>query len=209
MTNDNMRVCGVPDHLGDVSCKWPMLDVSVFAAGTLGGVNLADAASIAINRWNDVCGLRLRLATNSKTAHILVSQGPIDGRNGVLAQSELPCGFTATAMRQLQQTYDSNEIWVIGDNPPVGKIDLARVMCHELGHAIGIGHITDGNLMSPVYSTSIAVPRNADITEARARYGSPAPVAPPSTPAPVPATGKPQLILPSGEVWELEGRRLK
>lgn len=203
---DGARICGVPDHLGDVSAKWPMLDVSIFAAGSIGGVLFADAVAYAAKAWNEVCGLRLVHSTNQKTANIALGQGPIDGRNGVLAQSELPVGFSPSFMRQLQQQYDTGEVWTLSANPPSGRIDLGRVMAHEIGHAIGIGHISDGNLMAPTYSTSIALPRNGDVTEARARYGSPAAVPPPVNPPP--AGSEFLRITLGGATYEIAARRV-
>lgn len=189
MNFDGKIICGVPDHVGNVECEWPFEDVLVYASGMLGGVNLADAVEQAIGGWNNVCGIRLALAANPKSAHIVVGQGAIDGPNGTLAFSELPCGFTPAQWRQLQQKYDTGEMWVIADNPPGGKIDAVRVVCHEIGHAIGIQHIAMGNLMAPTYSASIRWPREGDITQARARYGKPVLVVPP--PAPVPTVPQP------------------
>jgi hypothetical protein len=130
--------------------------------------------------------------------------GRIDGRNGILAQSELPIGFTPQFTRQISQLYDTGENWTLSGNPPANRIDLGRVMCHELGHAIGIGHITDGNLMAPMYSTQIALPRNGDVTEARARYGSPAPVSPPPPPPP----GGSLIIEVGGVRWRVPAERI-
>jgi predicted Zn-dependent protease len=203
---NGVKICGVPDHLGDLTAKWPMLDVSIYADGSIGGVPFADAVAYAIKAWNDVCGLRLSHSTNQRTANIVVAQGLIDGRNGVLAQSELPVGFSPSFMRQLAQKYDTGEAWTLSANPPAGRIDLGRVMAHEIGHAIGIGHISDGNLMAPVYSTSIALPRNGDVTEARARYGAPAPSVPP--PVNPPAGDVFRLQTPDGQTWEIPARRV-
>jgi len=205
-TFDGVKICGVPDHLGDVTAKWPMLDVSIFAEGSIGGVPFADALAYAVKAWNDVCGLRLTHTTNSRTANIAVSQGLIDGRNGILAQSELPIGFSPGFIRRLGQQYDTGEAWTLSANPPANRIDLGRVMAHEIGHAIGIGHISDGNLMAPTYSTSIALPRNGDVTEARARYGAPAPTTPPPVNPPAGGAEKIRLMV-GGGAWEFDARR--
>jgi hypothetical protein len=189
---DGQRICGVADHIGNVTCQWPMRDVTVFAAGQAGQVSLADAMELALPLWNRVCGVNLQMSTNARTANIVVQVGRIDGPGNVLAQNELPCGFTAHRMRQLQGLYDGSEAFVIADNPPAGKIDLVRVCCHEIGHGIGIGHINDGNLMAPTYSSRVAGPQNGDIVEARARYGQPSPI----TPIPLPNPVNPAPALP-------------
>lgn len=205
---DGARICNVPDNLGDVGCRWPMLGVTLFASGRIGDVDLADAAIIAIRNWNAVCGIRLVMTVNSKTAHIIWSVGQIDGSGGVLAQHELPCGFTGPGnLRVLRGTFDIAERAVLADNPPIGTIDIGRVGTHELGHGLGIGHISDGNLMAPVYSSTISVPRNGDIVEARARYSAPAqPPMPPTTPPPPPGSPiGPSITDVDGVRWKWVG----
>ena len=46
------KMCGVPDNVGDMSCQWPFLDVSIYAEGRAGQINLADAMELAIPKWN-------------------------------------------------------------------------------------------------------------------------------------------------------------
>lgn len=196
---DGVRICNVPDHLGDVSVKWPdqlKQSLSVFASGTINGVSLADAIELAVKAWNDVCGVLISMSTNPKTANLIVGVGQIDGPGNVLAQNELPVGFFGPQnVRQLQGLYDASERVVLADNPPTNRLDLGRICRHELGHFLGIGHITDGNLMAPVYSSQIRLPQNGDIVEARARYGSPI-VATPTTPATPATPGSP--LIPTG-----------
>lgn len=203
MNYDGARICGVADNLGNVSCQWPFRDVNVFAAGRIGSVNLADAMELSLPAWNNVCGIRLSMTTNLKTAHIAVGVGRIDGPGSILAQNQLPCGFTANNWRQLRGEYDASEAFVIAENPPPNRIDLVRVCAHETGHGIGINHIGDGNLMAPSYSGRIALPQNGDIVEARARYGAP-------TAAPQPPTVPPEAPgLPGFDVQTVLGALLK
>lgn len=205
---DGVRICGVADHLGDVSVKWPMLDLTVFASGMVNGVSLADAMEVAINAWNDVCGVRIRMSTNRNTANLVVGVGRMDGPGNVLAQNELPVGFFGPQnVRQLQGLYDESENVVLAENPPQGKLDLGRIGTHELGHFLGIGHITEGNLMAAMYSSRIRLPQNGDILEARARYGSPGPIAPPPTPTvPVASNG---FTLSAMEAVDAAGKRYR
>lgn len=176
-------ICGVPDNVGSVDCLWPFRDVEVYAEGAIGSLFLADAVEWALAQWNAVCGIRLRMSANRKTAHVLCKPGHLDGPSNVLAQCELPCGFSPHSWRQLNMTCDLSEALVLAENPPAGKIDAGRMVCHELGHGLGVGHIASGNLMAPTYSNSIRAPRNGDVVEVRARYGLPA------APTPVPAPG--------------------
>lgn len=185
---DNVRVCGVEDRLGGDNCLWPFLDVNVYATGLLGQVSLPNAVEQAIAGWNNVCGIRLKLTDDPNQAHIIVGTGRIDGSLNTLAISELPCGFTRDRWRAINQKYDTSESWVISDTPPEGKIDAVRVICHELGHAIGISHIESGNLMAPVYSNSIRWPKSGDIVQAKSRYFRPSAIPTPTQPAPNPGT---------------------
>jgi hypothetical protein len=99
----------------------------------------------------------------------------MDGQNGVLAESQLANGQSG----QKWQRYDSGERWVNAERPNNFEIDLARVACHEIGHFIGIPHISQGNLLQPTYDVRIRKPQAGDIREAQARYGKPSPTAPP------------------------------
>ena len=96
-----------------------------------------------------------------------MTTGVIDQSGGTLAWSELPNGN-----RQLTQKYDTREQWIISANPTSG-IDAVRVICHETGHALGVGHIQSGNLLAPVYSRQIRKPQSGDVQEMRERYGPP------------------------------------
>ncbi len=173
MHYDGSKICAVPDALGGGDCQWPMREVTVYSEGLLGRVDIEEATRQAVDGWNRVCGINLRPSANRATAHIVVTKGGIDGPAGTLAWSELPC-FGGARIRQLTQRYDINEAWVIAENPAPHQIDLVRVMCHELGHAIGISHISNGNLMQPAYDGRIRWPKRGDIQEARSRYGLPA-----------------------------------
>lgn len=172
MNYDGTKVCAVADHIGGGDCKWPTRDVKVFAKGSLGGVDLENATEQALEGWNKVCGINLSLTANQRASNINVTQGGIDGPQGTLAWSELPC-FGGGAVRQLQQKYDTGEMWTVSENPPSNKIDAVRVICHEVGHAIGLSHISDGNLLAPTYNAQIRWPQRGDIAEARSRYGLP------------------------------------
>lgn len=204
---NGVRICGNADHLGDVSVKWPFADLLLFASGTINGVSLADAIDVARRAWNDVCGIRLAMTTNPRTAHLVVSVGRIDGPGKVLAENELPVGFSGPSnWRTLNGLYDSSEAVVLADNPPSNRLDLGRICRHELGHFLGISHISDGNLMAPVYSTTIRLPQNGDILEARARYGGPMAPVPPTTPT-EPGTEVARLTI-GGVTYEWEARRV-
>ena len=165
-------------------CRWPSADVPLSvntAIGRLSADEVFAAFEIACRRWNAVCGINLSVVRSG--GFINVTTGRIDGPSGTLAWSELPCGGAS----RLSQKYDGDENWSSADNAPSSTIDLRRVACHEIGHAIGIEHIGNGNLMAPYYSTAIIQPQTGDIAEAVARYGRPN-QPPPPPPPPDPGT---------------------
>jgi len=210
---DGQRICGVADHFGSVLCRWPQTDrrVTIFATGRAGEVAIADAAEWAIQAWNEACGIRMEMSTNPKTANLYTRSKRLDGPGNVLAQCQLPCGVRPDA--QLFCDVDDSELYVLGENPPAGRVDLGRTLRHEYGHGIGIGHISDGNLMAPRYSSSLWTLKNGDIMEGRARYGDPV-VTPPAVPipggstpdAPRPVNGpRLEFVDPDGRRWRLNG----
>lgn len=192
MTNyDGASLCGVSntEAVAGQMCRWPAPNVTWAIVADIPGLareSFKQAAIAAWGRWSAVCGIQPRMVDQANQANVVIGIQTI-GPGGVLADSELPCG--ATMQTQLRQRYDSAEDWVISDNPPSNKIDLVRVMTHEIGHVIGIYHIGSGNLMAPTYSTRINKPVAGDIAEAVARYGLPAPIVPTEPPA-SPPTGE-------------------
>lgn len=184
---ENPRRCGMPDHMGSGNCAWGRADVTYQAALQLQQLTVAETTSIfarACRQWNAVCGIRLQPARGDRPDIVAdVGSGrrhDFDGPGGVLAWSEMPCG----SERQLQQMYDRDERW--------SQSMLLAVVCHEIGHAIGIPHIQAGNLMAPYYDPDVTGPQAGDIAEAVRRYGQPQPEVPPTTgeDLPRPAAGR-------------------
>lgn len=172
---EGMKFCGLPDdvqgtRVGDL-CKWtkklPLTWLLAEDWPVFSGEDLARAFRIAFERWEAVANLKFAQVAQGP-ADITIYPRKLDGAAGVLAESQLPCGTTDYA---LWQRYDTGENWIISDNPPSGAIDLIRVACHEIGHALGIGHIAGPNLMAPHYSTKIRDPQVGDRSEIVARYG--------------------------------------
>lgn len=184
MNYDGVNLCGTDDTAAAAGamCKWPSLNVTWTIVADLPGFareSFKNAAALAWLWWSEVCGIRPSYVDSPQFANVLMGVQTI-GPGNVLADSELPCGVTMNS--QLRQRYDTAEAWVVSENPPPNRIDLVRVICHELGHVIGIPHIGTGNLMAPVYSLAIRKPVSGDIAEAVARYGLP--TSPPPAPPP-------------------------
>jgi hypothetical protein len=183
------RFCAVKDVLavGEGTPHWGKHDLRYSVLSGLPGIpvdSLKRAAQIAFDRWAAVCDIRAsHIKTAGEAADIVIGVQKIDGPSGVLAFAELPGNGS---LRQLKMMLGKDESWVIADTAPVGKIDLIRVVCHELGHNLGEAHLPAGNLMSPSYSTQINKPQQGDILSMIRRYGQPTPTvpAPPDTPPP-------------------------
>lgn len=153
------------------------------------------AISEAFNRWAKVCGITPVEASPGETPNIVfevISETP----GGKLAQAYLPYpGITSKHTLQCQLDRAEGAAWCISDNPPLNRIDLTRVLVHEIGHNLGMSHLGEhsGAIMAPVYSPQIGCPQIADRQEAVARYGMP--VEQPKVPEiPTTAEGEAELL---------------
>jgi len=164
--------CGLPDFNlttpGHV-CKWPMPTISYYHEITFPGMSdaqVAEAYDIAFSQWAEVCNIEPKRADSPSTANIYARSGVgkkngLDNRGGTLAWSELPCGVAENI--QLDQMFDEAEAW---------SFNMAiAVICHELGHALGLPHLSDGNLMAPYYDPKVTAPQKGDVAEIVKLYG--------------------------------------
>lgn len=204
MDYDGVRLCGVPDYLGQGECKWPDGDITWCITDVLPGFTLEqveDCAAKALAFWAAGCGIRPRKVDSAAKARILIGKRPIDGPGGVLAESELPCGSRPVRCRQWYDTGEKWVIWLSAGIVPGNVIDLLRVMIHELGHALGLGHNNPGTggIMDPTYSRQITVPQAVDIRRMVALYGPPA-TNPTPAPTPVPIPVPSPVPVPGGSM---------
>ena len=195
-------VCGLPESLvlglevrRKPTAKW-------FLAGDLAGLgrdSLRQSIATAFGRWSAVAGCTGEETTTEQGADIVIHTVRLDGPQGVLADCMLP-GPQVQVMR-----LDTSERWTIhaGSGVPQGKIDIVRVLTHELGHFWGIGHIGRGNLMAPTYSDSVEKPQAGDRAEMVDRYGPPLPT-PPAGPSP--GVDPPAEMVIIGQSGKVTGR---
>ncbi len=168
-----LRYCSLPDkfQLNATICKWPTIDVKYTIVQDLPNMTheqFKESAIKACTEWNKVCGINLQYTENPQEANIIMQTRRIDGRGGVLAESELPCGNVV----RTNQWYDSLDSWIL--TPASTGIFLNAVICHEVGHAIGLEHSNDGGLMDPFYKPSVFKPvGRTEIQGAIQRYGKP------------------------------------
>lgn len=174
------RFCAYPDDfqppqsLGGGINRWGKRELTIQVVGSLG--TLADdvfraGVSEAARLWSEVCDLEFSLVEQG--GDLILDTGVIDGPGRTLAYFELPPsdGFAG----RLKGRADDSERWN-------QTIPLVPVICHELGHGLGLGHTNaPRQLMNPTLS-QIAKPQPAwDVPQVIARYG------PPKTPPPSPA----------------------
>ncbi len=172
-------VCMLPEGLtlGITSRRPPR--AKWFLAGDLPGIErdyLRRCVADAFGRWSAVAGCSGEETDTEQGADLVIRTQVLDGPMGVLADCVLP-GPRVQVMR-----LDTSERWTIhvGPGVPQGRIDIVRVLTHELGHFWGIGHIGRGNLMAPTYSDSVERPQPGDVQEMATKgYGPPQPSAPP------------------------------
>lgn len=166
--------CGLPDFnlaAEGEPCKWPMRKITYYSELKLPGITDVQAAlafDAAILQWANVCDIEPVRVESANSANIYARSGRgkavnLDDRGGTLAWSELPCGVHENI--QLDQMYDEAETW---------SFDMAvAVICHELGHALGLPHLSWGNLMAPYYDPNVTKPQDGDVAEITKLYGKP------------------------------------
>lgn len=166
------RRCGLPDFnfsSPDAVCKWPHKNVTYFPSLTLPGVTpeqAVQAYDIAFSQWAAVCDIEPQRVELADNANIVARSGRgkkngLDDRGGTLAWSEIPCDVAENI--QLDQMFDEAEDW---------SFNMAvAVICHELGHSLGLPHLAKGNLMAPYYDPNVTEPQAGDIREIQDLYG--------------------------------------
>ena len=189
VTDEQVFVCGVTaaELARATNAMWRIKDLSYAIVGFLPAFTQAEYRSIVrsvFNDWEAVCGIRADETSNTN-ANIIISAGRgrrvnFDGPSGVLAWCELPM----PGVNQVRLMMDLDEQWVLNG----GGIHVPNVLCHELGHGLGLDHITSAKaLMNPTYDRNVPKPLSPDIAQVVNRYGSPRPrVAPTPQPEPQP-----------------------
>jgi hypothetical protein len=191
--DDQFIVCAHPEHLGSDQCYWPPGTVVTWhQACQFPGMPPATVeADIArgLSRWSEICGVQFQRVPSPSQARVAISSQPIDGPMNVLGETQLPCSRRADV--QCWMHLDNKEPWN-------QSIDLAAVVCHEMGHGIGLGHAPQGsaNVMAPIYRAGQGF-GPWDKQQSIQRYGQVKPATPPA-PTDPPTTGDPASFVARG-----------
>lgn len=126
-----------------------------FSRNPLKGVTKAEvhkALLSALRSWEAVIGVKFQLVESKRQAHIWATSSPISGNT--LAWSMLSnssCGDKLEQRINSKVKWDFQYLWA--------------VWCHEIGHALGFGHLTtDRNaLMYPYANRNIHTPQSSDV----------------------------------------------
>lgn len=207
---DEILICGVTDaefaRFAGVLCKWPRQDISYAITGWIPELTQSEyraTVRAAFDSWEAVCGIHAD-EVQSTNANILISAGRgrrsnFDGPSGVLAWCELPCGNPT----QVRLLLDLDENWTTKLTGGSGQILVQNVLAHELGHGLGLEHITNAKaLMNPTYDPKVPGPLAPDVAQVVLRYGASRPRTlppiPTPTPTPVPTPGRTPIELTVG-----------
>ena len=160
--------------------------------GTLNQENVQSAISTAANTWDNVVGQNL--FADGSTAKIDNTKNvvPADGKSTVgantqgwrtLSSNENPNGNTLAvtynwlngpsggyySITESDTAFNNAISW----STTGGTYDVQSVSLHELGHTIGLGHISDTNqIMNPYYTGVRHTLGNGDVAGAQYLYGA-------------------------------------
>lgn len=186
MLSGTLPFCGVremPRAPGAGVCKWPQNPAIVTWRHEvkLPGYTWDQIQQVfgeALFPWQDVANITL-LWKESGPVNVLAIDYPMDGKFGVLADCQLPCGLPADF--QLSLRVDNTEgAW--------DRDMLVKTVRHEFGHGLGLNHSSNANdIMYPSLQLGVQSLGPGDISEVTSRYGRRTTPIPTPVPTPTPA----------------------
>jgi hypothetical protein len=157
---------GSTDSCGDGSSqylsqqiKWNSFPVSyhINSNAVTSGVSKGDARLAVVNAFKTIDNENHPGSTfftrvfDSSNAKIKVWWAAIDGSGGVLARATVWYNTATKVIAKAEIVFDSGDKWFISSKGSCAGIagspfDIRNVATHEIGHAIGLGHVSDTKL---------------------------------------------------------------
>ncbi|MEE9423736.1 MAG: matrixin family metalloprotease [Methylococcales bacterium] len=143
--------------------------------------------SQAFDSWSDVADLAFSFTTDANP-DILIGGHSVDGANNVLGHT-FTSFFVNSGLDQADISdihFDTDDTFGLDANTSGGF--FPNFLAHEIGHALGLDHVSDVNaLMNPIIQRSFIGPQADDIAGIRELYGESGTTPPDTTPIPLPA----------------------
>ncbi|MEO1687006.1 MAG: matrixin family metalloprotease [Pseudomonadota bacterium] len=135
--------------------------------------SFAQRTKEAFQAWEDVVNLDFRQVGANEQADITVGWGSVDGSYGVIGYART--SFIAEELVEATIIMDADDLWSAGRNhrpgPGEGVWNYYAVMAHEIGHAIGLPHLTQRSSLMHASSLDAVDLTLADVKAGVALYG--------------------------------------
>ncbi|GAA5508989.1 matrixin family metalloprotease [Novipirellula caenicola] len=140
---------------------------------SLSQVEVETAIEMALDAWSDVVDVTFTQVEQTGLADSIdISFTNIDGSGGTLAQAYFPDDVNPARIAG-DIEFDAAEVWEIGNSLGNQAFDLVRIAAHEIGHSLGLDHLTDiGSVLQAYVSPNqeFTALDDSDIAEALMLY---------------------------------------
>ena len=133
-----------------------------------------DLVRAAFARWAQVADLHFVESADARDVDIRLGQANIDGPGNVLAVTVPLADANSSFLSDLNIVFDQQELYSPGPTPTLSRGGaFFSVALHEIGHALGLAHYTDGPaILNPTISSAITDLQQSDIDGVQALYGA-------------------------------------